>query len=441
MRRRFLEPGVLLLSFVLSSFLILFLAFVAEPWVAPAQGADAPLLPTVILISLDGTRPADVTPETLPTLAALARKGAVAERLIPVMPASTFPSHVSLVTGVSPQRHGIVNNIFVDPERGTFKKKDIPTWIEVEPLWSILDRAGIVSAAYHWVGSEGPWRGRGPRHWIPFSSRTREMKKVEQMLAWLDLEDPAERPRFISSWFHGADHVAHDHGPGHEAVRESLLAQDPAIDALYQGLEERGLLASTTLIFVSDHGMAVATSRLNLGRELSKAKLPGRVYGIGGFATIDLGPAARTRPEAAEDVVARARALGLEAHVRSAAPASLPVHNPRFGDVVVVAEVGTAIVYSGLDIVGFHGYDPEAVEMSALFIALGRGVKPGARLPAQRALDIAPTVLALLGVPVPDWMEGRPIRDIVPGEAESATIPASPIMHARRHHGAITTPP
>ena len=136
--------------------LLLPLPLSAGSWVGPAQAASESPPPSVILISLDGTRPADVGPETLPSLAALTREGAVAERLIPVVPTNTFPNHVSLVTGVTPQRHGIVNNSFVDPERGAFKKKEIPEWIEVEPLWSILDRAGIVSASYHWVGPRGP---------------------------------------------------------------------------------------------------------------------------------------------------------------------------------------------------------------------------------------------------------------------------------------------
>jgi arylsulfatase A-like enzyme len=47
--------------------------------------------------------------------------------------------------------------------------------------------------------------------------------------------------------------------------------------------------------------------------------------------------------------------------------------------------------------------------MGALFGAIGRGVAPGARLGTVRAVDVAPTVLALLGLPIPEWMEGRPV--------------------------------
>jgi len=47
--------------------------------------------------------------------------------------------------------------------------------------------------------------------------------------------------------------------------------------------------------------------------------------------------------------------------------------------------------------------------MAAILVAVGRGVAPGTRLPEIRNVDVAPTVLRLLGVAVPDWMEGRPI--------------------------------
>ncbi|HEB88188.1 MAG TPA: alkaline phosphatase family protein, partial [Deltaproteobacteria bacterium] len=172
---------------------------------------------TVVLISLDGTRADDVTEAQLPSLVALGRKGVRAEALVPVDPSNTFPAHVSLVTGVLPEEHRLVNNQFIDPVRGRFsRKKTAPhSWIESEPVWSIAERHGIPTAAFHWVGSEGPWKsGPGPRTARRFSSRTLEKTKVTQILEWLAIEDPAERPRLITSWFHGADHAAHVSGPG-----------------------------------------------------------------------------------------------------------------------------------------------------------------------------------------------------------------------------------
>ena len=190
---------------------------------------------TVVLVSLDGTRPVDL--EALPTLAALGQRGLLAERMTPVFPSNTFPNHVSLVTGVGPQKHGIVNNSFRDPTRGVFRKRDIPTWIEVEPLWSLLEREGIASASYHWVGSEGRWPGGGgPLYWMPFDGETPEMTKVEQVLEWLQVEGACQRPRFVTMWFHGADHAGHVHGPESEEVKRTLRNQDKAIARLWDGL-------------------------------------------------------------------------------------------------------------------------------------------------------------------------------------------------------------
>jgi len=215
----------------------LFVAWIVAPAAASGREDASPReprtvnTPTVILISMDGTRPADVTPELLPSLVALSERGARAARLIPSFPSNTFPNHVTLVTGVAPERHGLVDNAFIDPERGFFDKRDIASWIEVEPLWSLLAERGIVSASYYWVGSEGKWPGgHAPAYWQPFSNKTPEREKVDQILAWLDLPEP-ERPHFVTSWFHGADHAAHVHGPGTPEVAASLRAQAPTTGA------------------------------------------------------------------------------------------------------------------------------------------------------------------------------------------------------------------
>ena len=375
-----------------------------------AFSAAAATPSTVILISMDGTPAAAARQTELEALTELGRRGAVAARLAPVFPTNTFPNHVSLVTGVAPEIHGIVNNRFADPVRGLFRKSDDPTWIEVEPLWSIAARHGIVSASYHWVGSEGPWSsGRGPRHWKKFDSGTPERKKVDQILAWLDLESPVERPRLVTTWFHGGDSAGHRHGPDTSAVRRALQEQDEELGRLVAGLDARDAFGHTTLIVVSDHGMLKVERRVNLQQELRRKGLDARVHGGCGFATVTLGAGSN-----AEQVVAAASALGLEAYPRDKAPPELRVRHARFGDVVVLAPPGVAIAPSLAPLRGCHGYRPEVSGMGALFVAAGRGVRPGTRLGEVRALDVAPTVLALLGAPAPEWMEGRALEALAP---------------------------
>lgn len=398
---------------------VLLLAIVL-PLALAAPGARADAAPTVILISFDGTTPAMA--EALPVFARIAREGAFADRLIPTFPSNTFPNHATFATGVSPDRHGIVNNTFLDPVRGFYDYAADPTWFEAEPIWSIAARAGVVSAAFHWVGSEGAWTsGFGPRHWKAFDPRVPESVKVDQILAWLDLPDPAERPRLVTAWFHGADGAAHHFGPEDPAVAKTLERQGRELERLLDGIRARGLDATTTTVVVSDHGITDTKKRVDLTRAFADAGLGARVIGGGGFAQVAM-IGEMDRDARIARAIAIAEKLGFEAWPRGAAPSGYAESNPRFGDFVVVAPLGVQITRLGFwartlgrvglhrsSLRGIHGHRPELPEMSAFFAAIGRGVAPGARPQTVRAIDVAPTVLALLGIPIPDSMEGRPI--------------------------------
>src|SRR5687767_2376795 len=75
---------------------------------------------TVVLISIDGLHPDYVTQAdrlglTIPNLRQLMRDGAHATGVQGVIPTVTYPSHATLVTGVSPAKHGIHSNTTFDP--------------------------------------------------------------------------------------------------------------------------------------------------------------------------------------------------------------------------------------------------------------------------------------------------------------------------------------
>ena len=390
----------------------------------PKGGADA--RPTVVLISMDGTRPADIRPDRLPSLVELGVAGLLADGLIPVNPSNTFPNHVSLATGVRPEVHRLVNNSFHDPERGRFKRADPQSWIESEPIWSLAERHDIRSAVYFWVGSEGPWTGGpGPSEFRKFSSRTLEKTKVNRILAWLSEPDPEKRPQLIAAWFHGADHEAHDHGPEADEVGASLAPQDRQIARLVSEMEARGLFETTTLIFVSDHGMTEAHTLVDLGAALRREGVRASVLGIGGFSSVLLkagkGQAGKARGGQLEKALRVAREAGLEAWPRETAPTDWHVGDIRFGDIVVRAPIGTAIVTPSSHIKGYHGYDAREASMAGILVARGRGVQPGGRVGRISNLSVAPTVLKLLGIPIPDQMKAPPVEEMLFGlELESA---------------------
>ena len=75
--------------------------------------------PLVILVGVDGFRPDYLDRGVTPTLGGLRADGAFAA-MRPSFPSVTFPNHYTLVTGLHPDRHGIVNNTMADVDLGRF---------------------------------------------------------------------------------------------------------------------------------------------------------------------------------------------------------------------------------------------------------------------------------------------------------------------------------
>jgi predicted AlkP superfamily pyrophosphatase or phosphodiesterase len=370
-------------------------------------GAGAPD-PTVIVLSWDGARFDAPDRQELPGLARLAREGARAEALVPPFPSNTFPSHVTLATGTHPDRHGIVGNVFLDPERGEFDYSNDASWIEAEPLWVTAERQGVRTATFFWVGSETDWRGTGATHRrAPFDSKIDEQEKVDQLLAWLDLPGPG-RPRLLLSWWHGPDRAGHRKGPDHPSVAKALAGQDAQLVRLLAGLDARGLWPSTTLLVVSDHGMVATREAHDAEGALDRADVEGRVIAGGGMASVHLDDPAQV--EAAERALSALP--GVTVHRTEALPEPLRARHPRMGDLVLLTGpprqfAPLRLRRLGLEASGTHGFDPAAHEaMHGIFLALGRGVPPGTRLPRVHAVDLAPTVAALLGIDPPRQSEG-----------------------------------
>jgi predicted AlkP superfamily pyrophosphatase or phosphodiesterase len=75
--------------------------------------------------------------------------------MIPVFPSTTFANHYSIITGLYPESHGIINNNFYDPVfNESFSLKESvqiqPKWWEAEMIWETLQKQGLTSASYYW---------------------------------------------------------------------------------------------------------------------------------------------------------------------------------------------------------------------------------------------------------------------------------------------------
>ena len=397
---------------------------------AGGAAADAQK-PVVILLSWDGTR--WDYPERVETraLARMQRDGARAERLTPVFPSSTFPNHVSLATGTYVDRHGIIENSFRDASGKPFDYGNDASWIEAEPLWIAAERQHVPAAVFFWVGSESEWHGRAATfRMTPFDNKIPESRKVEQILAWIDLP-PAQRPGLIMSWWHGCDGVGHEKGPNSPEIAKQLAAQDRELAKLFNGLDQRGAWAYTTVIVTADHGMTEVREIADVQSPLDRACIAAAHIDFGGGeAQIYLAD----KRQLAQALAAYAGASHLHAYASDAQPPALRGHYPgRGGEITVIADPPAAVGRGGMRqtlanwwnwlkggvLRGAHGYDPSTPDMGAIFFALGRGVPAGEKLGDVRTIDVAPTVAALLGIQPPEQSEGRALFGAPPTASEA----------------------
>lgn len=119
-------------------------------WLASAVLAARPLL----VISIDGLdhrylRDADRLGLRIPNLRRIVKEGAWADGgVIGVVPTVTFPSHTTIVTGVRPDRHGIINNNRPKEEGG--ERYFFASFLKVPTLWDAAKKAGLRTGAVHW---------------------------------------------------------------------------------------------------------------------------------------------------------------------------------------------------------------------------------------------------------------------------------------------------
>ena len=394
-------------------FLFRLLVAVALPFIgacAPAPSRPAAGNPTpLLLVSIDGYR-ADYFDRGLsPVLAALARDGVHADSMQPSFPSLTFPNHYTLVTGLRPDHHGVVNNTMEDPALGRFDMKDRRAvadarwWNGGMPLWVSADRQGLKTATMFWPGTEAPIHGLHPDHWQPFDAKVTPDQRVAKILGWLDLP-PAQRPSFLTLYFDAVDHAAHEHGPDSPEVDQALRDIDEALGRLVAGLRQRGLLDRINLIVLADHGMAAVPADHSIAIE--------KLIPLDQVQVVSTGVLAGFNPAPGHDFAAIERRMEqpqrhMQCWDKTRVPARLEYgRNPRVPQLLCLADVGWRITTSdyvakhkGKVSLGEHGYDNEAPQMQALFVARGPAFRQGATVPSFPNVDVYPLMAHLLGLP------------------------------------------
>jgi predicted AlkP superfamily pyrophosphatase or phosphodiesterase len=409
----------------------------------------------------------------IPNLRRILTEGAHAEGVQGVFPTVTYPSHTTLVTGVWPAEHGILNNQRFDPEH---RLHDSWYWyndqIKVPTLWSVAHDAGLSTASVGWPVTVDAscidylipeyWRGpsvgdpTNPDDTLMMNSVSRpvdELKHISTRVArpYMNGNDTSiegdetktlysldilkqHHPRFMTIHLSSLDEEEHLHGPFSAEANKDLEALDGMVGRL--AAQEFQNDASAIVAIASDHGFADIQRATNFyvpfiqaglidvaasgGGAVQVKSWKAEPWVGGGMAAIMLhDPADATTVEQVRVLLQK---LAADPANGIAAVLDRDAIGKRGGfpdaEFLVTLKAGyvTGTSLSGALVTdttqkGTHGYDPLTTpQMRSSFFVAGKGVDPGKDLGIIDMRQIASTLADVLGVAMP-----------------TATLPAVPL--------------
>ncbi|MCB1225051.1 MAG: alkaline phosphatase family protein [Verrucomicrobiales bacterium] len=210
----------------------------------------------VIILSIDGGKPKVILQTEMPQLQRLVQEGAHTWVANTIFPPKTLPSHTSMVTGVGPEKHGILWNDWM-PLRGMVK---VPT------IFSLV-KAADPEAGTAWICGKGKFRHlwlpgsldvfdlNGPQQPGPASMEFNRLKAPAQKVAgqvkgWL----AEHQPQVMMVHFPDVDAAGHASGWGSPEQQEALRVVDQALGQVVRAEKDSPMADSSVIIVTADHG-------------------------------------------------------------------------------------------------------------------------------------------------------------------------------------------
>ena len=362
-----------------------------------------------VIVSLDGFRHDYPHMYNTPTLDKISEKG-VSAVMKPSYPASTFPNHYTLATGLVPDHHGIVNNKFWVEEKGKeFTMGDTemrynPEYFGGEPIWITAQNQGLITGNLYWVGSDVAIKGSYPTYYKMYNAKPRLTfeQRVDTVVAWLN--KPAElRPRLIMMYIEEPDGAGHRSGPDSDEVGSVVEYLDSLMGSMIDKISQLPISDKVNVIITSDHGMTRIDNekRFVKSDDIIKPHWYKRMVGTN--------PTSIFTNDGYKDSVINV--VNKHPHIKAYSRESMPLHlnygtNPRLGDVIIVPDCGWHFDTKPKGVEGAHGYDPQDMDMQVIFRAYGPDFKQGYASGKFDNVDIYLLLAKLLGI-VPAAVDGK----------------------------------
>lgn len=410
----------------------------------------------VLLITVDGFRPEFYLDSTygMMNVRELMKNGVAAQGVDPVFPSVTYPDHTTMVTGVTPAKHGIVYNTPFEAAGQTGKWLWNYDLIKSKTLWEAMHDAGRKTACVRWPVTVGaPIDYRIPEYWDykhKDDARAYTAEATQPHSLWKEVQDSATgflqaddlnaehneliqdenvarmasyiirqyKPGFLAVHLACTDHYEHENGREGYMVRAAVSGADRSIKSMLEAIGRAGIADSTLVIVTGDHGFEniyrsfSPNLLLKQNGIITNAKTgawKAQFHSQGGSAFLHLKDAKD------EQTVQQVRTLlnnlpdSIKQYFRIVEKAELTT---------VGADPSVALALTGLKgttfgagtkklldifakVKGTHGFFPDHKEIETGFVAFGPGLKKGMVIPKMKLLDVAPFIAKSAGINFP----------------------------------------
>ena len=361
----------------------------------------------VVLVSMDGFRWDFQKQFNLPNLKQIAKEGVHAKSMKPSYPSKTFPNHYSIVTGLYPDHHGIINNVFYDSALNesfslSSKAKNDSRFYGGNPIWNVAEQQSLKAASFFWPGSDID--KRNPSYFKNYDNKIPYGARIDTVLKWLQLPEK-QRPHLVTLYFDEPDHTGHNFGPLSPENKKMVIKMDSIMGELSRKLDQLAIGKQINLIIVSDHGMAdISNDKKVVVLDYIKPEWLGYKDVINPIMSL------QAKPGYQDSIV---KALKKVPHIKFWKSTEVPkrLHygtNPRVHDFVIEAKKGYSLAKDKNQNIkgGTHGYDNEEKDMHAIFYAKGPAFKVDKEVKTFQNVSVYPLIAHILGLQI-DQVDGK----------------------------------
>ncbi|MBE6052405.1 MAG: alkaline phosphatase family protein [Clostridium sartagoforme] len=413
----------------------------------------------LIIISFDAVSSEDIDKlKELDNFKYLIDNGSLITNVESVYPTLTYPAHATIMTGMYPKNHGIINNTLnkfsdINPNWYWYRK-----YIKTKTLYDLASEKGLTTAALLWpvsgrsninynlteIFAPKPWQNQIVMSALSGSiSYQLDLNKrfgyLRHGLSQPDLDNFVHesakytlnkyKPNLMLIHYTDVDTNRHYHGYNSKEANEALVRHNERLGEIIQTLKDLNIFEESTIVALGDHSALDGNYiiRLNsLFREAGLLKIneKGVIKSYKAVAkTCDGSSYVYLKDKNDSHTLNKVNEIlnnlknskespidfiltGSEAANEGADPNCSFMVEGNINFYFVDEALGSIIEEIKDEEVGkvphrtkaTHGYYPKKPNYNTFFIAFGKGIKNGVKIDGGKLINHGPTLAKLLGV-------------------------------------------